>query len=565
MGPVAAVAFLLLLTSLAPWGSAAPPLGPEAAIVLPRASLATVVGGPATDDWPTYLGSVARTSANSVDPSISAQTARQLSQLWSYATNGTVAASPAVVNGTVYVGSWDGYEYALRAADGSRLWRTYLGVDSTCGYQLGVTSSATVVSDTVYVGGGAGHWYALNAANGAVRWSVATGNISQGYYNWASPLIFGGFAYIGIASDCDHPLVPGALLKVNLASHAVVGRVSTVPVGGLGASIWSSPSLDAQTGILYVTTGNPGGKSTPYGEAILAIRASTFRVIDHWQVPNASAKPDGDFGATPALFTDSRGHALVAALNKNGYLYVWDRANLHQGPRWTAYPGPGIVPGAVGGGHYFVGTGRTAIGAKTYNGTLRSYSLGSGRLLFSVGLPMKVFGAPLWVNGVVVVGSANELSLFAEGNGTLLARFSCTGNFLGAPVAAEGRLYAGCSNGHVMAYGLPVRATASASPSVGSAPLKVDFQGRAVAGVPSYQYVWSFGDGSANVSGTTASHIYRHKGTFAATLTVTDSSGARCAATRTIQVQSPTARPAGISAADPRRNRRAGSRARRSP
>ena len=38
-------------------------------------------------------------------------------------------------------------------------------------------------------------------------WKVFTGNASAGYYNWSSPLIVNGAAYIGIASNCDKPLV----------------------------------------------------------------------------------------------------------------------------------------------------------------------------------------------------------------------------------------------------------------------------------------------------------------------------------------------------------------------
>jgi outer membrane protein assembly factor BamB len=45
-------------------------------------------------------------------------------RLWSYTTGGPVLSSPAVANGIVYVGSYDGKVYAL---NGSRLWASTVG------------------------------------------------------------------------------------------------------------------------------------------------------------------------------------------------------------------------------------------------------------------------------------------------------------------------------------------------------------------------------------------------------------------------------------------------------
>ncbi len=86
-----------------------------------------------------------------------------------------------MVAGTVYVGSWDGYEYALDAVTGTLKWKTYLGITSVpiCNPpQAGITSTATVLNGVVYVGGGDSYWYALNATTGHVLWKVYTGDNS---------------------------------------------------------------------------------------------------------------------------------------------------------------------------------------------------------------------------------------------------------------------------------------------------------------------------------------------------------------------------------------------------
>lgn len=49
-------------------------------------------------------------------------------------------------------------------------------------------------------------------------------------------------------------------------------------------------------------------------------------------------------------------------------------------------------------------------------------------------------------------------------------------------------------------------------------------------------YVWNFGDGTGNVSGANASHTFAAAGTYAVTLTVSDSTGAGNASTRTAMI-----------------------------
>lgn len=68
----------------------------------------------------------------------------------------------------------------------------------------------------------------------------------------------------------------------------------------------------------------------------------------------------------------------------------------------------------------------------------------------------------------------------------------------------------------------PLSAAASGSPGSGVAPLLVSFLGAGAGGTPPYTYAWAFGDGG--VSGLqNPSHTYLAKGTYVATLTVTDS------------------------------------------
>jgi outer membrane protein assembly factor BamB len=64
---------------------------------------------------------------------------------WRFQTDGFVKSSPAVVDGTVYVGSNDGHVYAIDASSGTEQWSF-----QTDGY---VDSSPVVKDGRVYVGG----------------------------------------------------------------------------------------------------------------------------------------------------------------------------------------------------------------------------------------------------------------------------------------------------------------------------------------------------------------------------------------------------------------------------
>jgi len=78
-----------------------------------------------------------------------------VTERWTFGTGDAVKSSPAVVDGTVYVGSDGGSVYALDAADGTEQWSTKFEMAS-------VDSSPAVVDGTVYVGSDDGTVYALD-------------------------------------------------------------------------------------------------------------------------------------------------------------------------------------------------------------------------------------------------------------------------------------------------------------------------------------------------------------------------------------------------------------------
>jgi outer membrane protein assembly factor BamB len=394
---------------------------------------------------------------------------RPLRPIWTLNTGGPIAARPVESKGVVFAGSWDGREYAIRAKTGRVLWKRSLGITSSdrCAFYTtaGITSAPVVAGGLAYLGGGDAYWYALDARTGAVRWRVFTGDNSPGggHYNWSSPTVFRGHAFVGISSLCDNPLVQGRLLRVDLASHAIDGAWNVVADGHQGGTIWTKPVVEGARNRLFVTTGN--GEDT-YAESIVALHAESLQPLDSWKLPEKERVFDSDWGTSPTLLTDSRGRRLVAAANKNGLLYAFRRNALHEGPVWrrrVAVAGecPNCGTGTVSTGTfdgrrlYYAGGG-TKLGKRTYRGSVRAVDPATGRPLWSRGLPGAVLGGLVRAHGRLYVASEAGLYVLRMRDGAVLHenRFRY-GKLWATPLVDKNRVVIGTVAGAIRAYRLP--------------------------------------------------------------------------------------------------------------
>ena len=98
--------------------------------------------------------------------------------LWKFKTGEGEGSSPAVSDGTVYVGGSDRYLYALDAQSGEEKWKFLT--------DYGVTSSPAVSDGVVYFGSWDGYLYALDARNGREKWKfLAFDGIDPNH--WVAP------------------------------------------------------------------------------------------------------------------------------------------------------------------------------------------------------------------------------------------------------------------------------------------------------------------------------------------------------------------------------------------
>lgn len=76
-------------------------------------------------------------------------------------------ATAAIVDGVIYVGTFNGTLYALRLSDGEEQWKFRT--------ELGFKAAPAVRDGVVYVGDIDGKFFALDAASGEEKWSVTSG------------------------------------------------------------------------------------------------------------------------------------------------------------------------------------------------------------------------------------------------------------------------------------------------------------------------------------------------------------------------------------------------------
>jgi len=380
-------------------------------------------------DWSAYLDGASHSSYNPAPTDITPGSITNLQPIWQWTppptTNSGLSfelSSPVVSGGVIYVGLEDGYLYAISEATRQILWSDFLGVEvaTSCqGGTMGITSTAAIAADpsthqqTVYVNAPDGYLYALNATTGATEWKSLVGipgSLTGGpdnYYAWGSPTVANGKVYIGIASNCDLPLVRAGVLEISQQTGKRLEYWDSLPSNVVGASVWSSVAV-LPDGDIAVATGNAvGNDQIPHAESIAVLNGTTLKLLGAWQIPTSQAIGDSDFGGSPTVFTaDPHGVAtpMVGACNKNGIYYAVRANDVDAGPLWerrmgvpTTGPESNECDAAAiwDGTNLIVGGGSiTTIDGTQYNGSVQALNPTTGKPVWATGLPGWVVGSP---------------------------------------------------------------------------------------------------------------------------------------------------------------------------
>jgi polyvinyl alcohol dehydrogenase (cytochrome) len=422
-------------------------------------------------DWPTYLGNNAHTGFNAAETIINPTTAPNLKIHWRRKYSAKISTQPIVANNMLYWGSYDGYEHGSSLSNGTDVWATNLGQTTDCrNHTLGVLSTATVATvsiqgnstTAVFVGGGDNNLYALDANSGTVLWKTTLGSTSA-YFLYSSPTIYNGFVYIGIsaAEDCLH--VIGQIVQLDASTGTIQHTFNTVPTGCLGGSVWTSPTIDEASGILYFSTGEKGAckQHETMVDALIALNANDLSRIGSWQVPPSEIISDGDFGSTPTLFQATIGgilHQMVGLENKNGIYYAFDRSNISSKPLWEVRlgttPGPSLSSSAWDGTSLYVAAGTTTLNGTGCAGSLNALNPASGTPIWQNCLTYDAFAPVTAVPGLAELAVGNFVMIVDTTTGNKLFSYQQKTNFLGPGSISNGVLYQADMGGDVYAFGL---------------------------------------------------------------------------------------------------------------
>lgn len=456
-----------------------------AALVL----LATPSQAAITADWSGYLFAPAHSSYNAAATAITTANAATIKQYWQWKPAAPtmpgqpgpgVLASPTVVGGHVYVGADTGVFYALDLATKRVLWQRFLGfvASTTCRGSRGFTSTATVAPDptragqlTVYVAAADGYLYALRASDGATVWRAVVAipsSTKNDYYNWGSPAVANGKIYMGIASECDVPLVRGGVKGYSQSTGALIGTYYSVPPGQTGATVWSSVAVNSG-GDVFATTGN-GSATQQDGQSVVRLNGTTMARVDGWKVPANQAIFDSDFGASPTLFSATLGGTatpMIGACNKNGVYYALRQQSLASGPVWQRNISQGSPSGtgsclaaAIWNAQsLFVAGSPTMIGGTSYPGAIRRLDPATGAIIWERGLFGTILGSPsLNGSGIIAAGTYNTKTtnfvyLINRDTGAILRSISTLGaQVFGQPVFADNYLLIPTNGAGLLVY-----------------------------------------------------------------------------------------------------------------
>jgi hypothetical protein len=83
---------------------------------------------------------------------------------------------------------------------------------------------------------------------------------------------------------------------------------------------------------LYAATGNAFATTQYEAFAEHVVRLTTNLAVDAANAPAPPNSPDADFGATPLLFQTATCPPMLAAMQKTGQLYIYNRNTLPSGP-----------------------------------------------------------------------------------------------------------------------------------------------------------------------------------------------------------------------------------------
>jgi alcohol dehydrogenase (cytochrome c) len=330
--------------------------GEKAASAAPAASQKTQSPTDKTPpgDWPAYNRTL---SGDRFSPlaQIDKSNVAKLQSVCSYTLPEVSAlqTGPIVVAGAIYF-TTETRSYAIDAASCEAKWVVERPLEKPSA--LAVHRGFAYADGRLFRGTSDAHVLALDAKDGHTLWDHEIAVRTPGMTMPMAPIAANGLVFIGNAGG-DQTGVTGHVYALDAKDGHTVWRFDVVPDSGparatwpnadtlpiTGGAFWTSFTLDADNGVLYVPAGNPApdfdaearGGDNLYANSIIALDSETGQLLGYNQVVKRDTH-DWDVNSPPALATTKSGRAVVASANKDGLLSVLDRSRLTSGKATSA-------------------------------------------------------------------------------------------------------------------------------------------------------------------------------------------------------------------------------------
>lgn len=344
-------AVFAVLTLLGPAFAAEPEITPAPAFS------ATQLTVPPRDGWITNGGNTFNQRYSPLDQIDRANVARLRAE-WHIKLGGSGNGAkysgqgqPIVHNGVIYMSTGADDVFAIGVDGGAILWTYRADLDEEndavcCGW----TNRGVALGDgRIYIGQLDGKLVALDQRTGKVDWSVQVERWQDGYTITSAPLYYDGLVITGVAGADK-----GTRGRVK-AFDAKTGKLKwtfyNIPGPGEfghetwpadndswkygGASVWQTPALDPDLGMIYYSTGNAGpdlngavrAGDNLFTSSIVAVDAKTGKYRWHFQQVHHDLW-DYDSPNPVVLFDvmiDGKLRKGLVEVSKTGWAYILDR------------------------------------------------------------------------------------------------------------------------------------------------------------------------------------------------------------------------------------------------
>ena len=275
---------------------------------------------------------------------------------------------------------------------------------------------------------------------------------------FGSPVVADGLVVTGVGSfevfvPSDPPTFRGTVVALDGETGDEVWRfhVTDQAAGeGAGVSVWSSPAIDRDRGVLYIGTGQAYSLPAPArSDSLVALDLATgeevwhrqFTAGDAWSVALPSGL-DADVGAMPNLFTVD-GTDAVGVGDKAGTYRALDRDSgeiLWEAPLTEGGLQGGVMASAaVAGGTVYVTSN-----AASQDADLVALDAATGDEVWRIGVGAHVTGPVTWANGVLFLADdSGRIAAYDAADGARLWAHEVASPAAGGVAVVDGTTFAG--------------------------------------------------------------------------------------------------------------------------